>query len=106
MKLRPCRALLVVAETGIDQDRVLTGFDNKGVKAEHQLTARGLDQPWSQQIAVRPHDLGVEIGEEVRRGKKWPLKFGYAMDLKIADMRRLHLPLRKCSPRKGTPTPW
>src|SRR5262249_20210835 len=39
MKLRPGRALLVVAETRVDQDRVLPGFDDKGVKAEHQLAA-------------------------------------------------------------------
>src|SRR5262249_33299352 len=45
MKLRTCRAFLVVAEAGVDQDRVLAGFDDKGVEAEHQLTARRLDQP-------------------------------------------------------------
>ena len=85
---------------------MLAGFDDEGVKAEHQLAACRLDQPRSEQIGVRPHDLGVEIGKELRRREKRPLEFGHAMNFEIADTRRLHLPLRKYARRKGTPTPW
>jgi len=42
-KLRPRRALLVVAEARIDQDRVLSGFDDEGMKAEDEPAARRLD---------------------------------------------------------------
>jgi hypothetical protein len=45
MKLRPGRTLLVVAEAGIDQDRVVAGFYNEAVKAEEQLAGRRIDQP-------------------------------------------------------------
>src|SRR6516225_2804313 len=94
MKLRPRRALLVVAKARVDQDRMMPGLDDKGMKAEDEPAARWLDQPRSEQIGVRPHDLRVEIGKELRRREERPLEFGYAMNFELADTRRLHLPLR------------
>src|SRR5882672_2426560 len=70
MKLRPRRALLVIAEAGIDQDRVTSGLDDKGMKAEDQLAAAWLDQLWPEQIGVGQPDFGVEIGKELRRGEE------------------------------------
>src|SRR6516162_7533783 len=106
MKLRPRRALLVVAKARVDQDRMMPGLDDKGMKAEDEPAARWLDQLRSEQIGVRPHDLGIEIGKELRRGKERPLEFGYAMNFEIADTRRLHLRLRIHFHRKRTPTRW
>src|SRR4029077_13249929 len=34
VELRPGRTLLVIADAGIDQDRVVAGFDDEAVKAE------------------------------------------------------------------------
>jgi hypothetical protein len=45
VELRPGRALLVVADTAVDQDRVMPGFDDKAVEAEDQLAGSRLDQP-------------------------------------------------------------
>ena len=93
MELRSRRTLFVVAKAGIDQDRVLPGFDDEGMKAEDELTARRVDQPRSEQIGVLPHDLGFEIGKELRGREERPLELGHAMNFEIADTRRLHLPL-------------
>ena len=43
MKLGPRRALLVVAEAGVDQDRVLPSFDDESMKAEDEPAARRID---------------------------------------------------------------
>ena len=48
VELRPGRTLLVIADTGIDQDRVMAGFDDKAVEAEDQLAGARLDQPGTQ----------------------------------------------------------
>jgi len=43
VKLRASWPLLVVAEAGIDQDRVVPGLHDKGVKAEEQMPRRLVD---------------------------------------------------------------
>ena len=80
---------------------MLAGFDDEGVKAEHQLAAARLDQLRSEKIGVGPHDLWVEIGKEFRRREEGPFEFGHAMNFELADMGRLHLPLRVSCARKA-----
>src|SRR5215472_15652231 len=43
MKLRPARALLVVAEAGINEDSVPPGLDDEAVKAEEKVAGRLID---------------------------------------------------------------
>ena len=69
VKLRPRRTLLVIAEAGIDQDRVMPGLDDETVKTEDELARRRVNQPWSRHIGVRPHHLRVEIGKRKPRGR-------------------------------------
>ena len=72
MKLRPRRTLLVVAEAGIDQDRVMPGLDDEAVKAEQEVAGRRVDQPGAGMIGVRPQDLGVEIGKKISGAMNGP----------------------------------
>ena len=92
VELWPGRALLVVAEAGIDQDRVVRGLDHKTVKAEHELTGRRIDQPRTGHVRVGLQYLRVEIREEILGADKRALVLGDAPHLEIADPRDLHDP--------------
>src|SRR5262249_55082153 len=92
MKLRAGRALLVVAETGIDQDRMVPGLYDKAVEAEEQVTGRPIDQPRAEMIGARPYHLRVEIGKKRLGGDEGALVFGNPVNLEIPDARLLHLP--------------
>jgi len=85
VELRPRRAFLVVAEAAVDQIRVLAGFDDEGVKAEHQLGAAGLDQLRSSRSALARTTSGSKSGKELRRGKERPLDSRHRDELRIAD---------------------
>jgi hypothetical protein len=52
MELRPLWSLFVVAEAGIDQDRVLRSLDDEAVERKDQLTGRPIDEPRTGQIRV------------------------------------------------------
>ncbi|TMK29923.1 MAG: hypothetical protein E6G69_11010 [Alphaproteobacteria bacterium] len=94
MELRPGGALLVVADAGIDQDRVAAGFDDKAVKAEDQLAGARLNQPRAQQRRILLDHRRVEIREEVARGEERALIIGDAGNFEIADPGGLHLSSR------------
>ena len=96
MELWPRRTLLVVAEAGIYQDRMVPGLDDEAVKAEEEVAACWVDQPRTGMIRVRPQDFPVEIGEKRLGGNKGSLIFRDAVNLEIPDTRDLHLPLRTC----------
>jgi hypothetical protein len=103
MELRPCRPLLVVAEAGIDQDRVMPGPDDEAVKREHEPTGRRVDEPRPGQIRVGPQDLRVEVGKKRLGGNERPLVLGDSLHLEIADPRGPHDPASACS--RANPTP-
>ena len=65
MELRSRRALLVVAEAGINQDRVAPGLDDKAVEAEEKVAGRRIDQLCAGVVGVLVDRLRIEIGEEV-----------------------------------------
>jgi hypothetical protein len=90
VELRPARALLVVADAGVDQDRVASGTDDEAVKAEDQLAGARLDQPRSQQRLIVLDHRRVEIGKELARGEKRALVIGNAGNLERADAGGLH----------------
>src|SRR2546430_17662822 len=58
VELRPRRTLLIIAEAGIDQDRVMSGLENEAVKAEDELAGYWVRQSWSRHIGVRADHLG------------------------------------------------
>ena len=91
VELRPGGALLVVADAGVDQDRVPAGFDDKAVKAEDQLAGARLNQPRAQQRRILLDHRRVEIREEVARGEERALIIGDAGNFEIADPGGLHL---------------
>ena len=94
VELRPRRALLVVAEAGIDQDGVAAGPDDERVEAEDQLAGRRIDEPRSRHVRVLPQHCRVEIGKEGRRLYERPLELGDALHLESADARRIHITSR------------
>ena len=103
VELRPGRALLVVADAGVDQHRVAPGLDDEAVKAEHQFAGRRIDQPiGAEQVAVGPHDFGIEVGEEFLGREERAFVIGDAGDLEAADPGGLHgaALFHRCSCRK------
>ena len=72
----------------------MRGLHDEAVEAEDELAALRVDQPGSRHVGVRPQHLGIEIGKESLGCDERPLELGDAMDLEIADTRRLHACLR------------
>ena len=101
VELRPGRPLLVVAEAGIDQDRVTPGLDDEGVKAEHQPARRRVDQPRPGQIGVGAQDLGIEIRQKILGRDERPLILSNAMHFEITDPRLLHFRLLRDLPLRA-----
>ena len=106
MELRPGRTFLVVAEAGIDQDRMMSGLDDETMEAEEKIAGRPVDQPGAGVIGVRSHGLLVEIGKKRLGGNERPLIFGDAMNLEISDTRDLHLSSGHVAPRAYADAPY
>jgi hypothetical protein len=90
VELRPARAFLVVADAGVDQDRVPAGAHDEAVKAEDQPAGFRIEQAWTEQIGVFLDDGRIEIRKEFGRIEKRSLVIGNAADLEIADANGLH----------------
>src|SRR5579884_1048106 len=99
--LRPGRAVLVVADAGVDQDRVARRPDDEAVKAEHELAAHRIDQLRPQQRLVLAQYLRVEIREELGWIESGAAEIRDAADLELADTGWFHrLPLSVCMCRQ------
>src|SRR4030095_3219662 len=90
VKLRPGRALLVIAEAGIDEDGVTSRLHDEAVKTEDELARRRVDQPGSRHVRGGAQYIRIEIGKENVGGNERPFELGDALYLEIADERGWH----------------
>ena len=81
----PPRARFVVADAGVDQDRVARGFDNVGLDRQDDLIGFRLHIARIEPVAVCVGDGLVVVGQENARLQERFLALQNAAQLKVSD---------------------
>jgi len=80
----------VIADAGIDQDRVARRAHDESMDALNEAAAAGIEEMRLQPIAFRRDQIGGGIRQQKRRRKAQAFHLNHAVDCHVTQRNRAH----------------